>query len=117
MLLGHQPDPGRETAARRECRPIRYLGDQGGGDDRANAGNFLQPAAFFTRPVPSMDMFLDRSNLGRDNGILPSKNGEAQPRSRWNAIILLVSNDLEQLGRAIAALRRDNAELRHMPSD
>ena len=77
----------------------------------------IRPSALFTRPVPDMDVFLDRSDLCRDSCILASKNGEAQARHRRNAIILLVSNDLEQLCRAIAALRRDDAELGHMPTD
>ena len=47
---------------------------------------------------------------------MTSKGIEAEPRRRWNAIILLVSDDLEQLCRAIAALRRDNAELGHVPT-
>src|SRR6516164_2813074 len=42
---------------------------------------------------------------------------EAEPRDRWNAIIVLVSNDPEQLCRAIAALGADNAELSHVPTD
>src|SRR5262249_35425031 len=38
-------------------------------------------------------------------------------RGRWNAIVLLVSDDLEQFCCAIAALCRDKAELGHMPTD
>src|SRR5262249_51082899 len=52
MLLGHQPDPRGETAARGERRPISNFGPQRGGDDRANTGDFLQPPARFTRAVP-----------------------------------------------------------------
>jgi hypothetical protein len=48
---------------------------------------------------------------------LATKDVEAEPRGRWNAMILLVSDDVEQLCRAIAALRRDNAELGHVPTD
>src|SRR5262249_49740179 len=93
MLSGHQPDPGGKTAARRECLPIPYLGYQRSGDDRADAGNFLEPPAFFTRPVPSMDVFLDRSNLCRDRYILASQNIEAYPRGDRNAVVLLVGDD------------------------
>src|SRR5262249_47488691 len=42
---------------------------------------------------------------------------KAEPRDRWNAIIVLVSNDPEQFCRAIAALSADNAELGHVPTD
>jgi hypothetical protein len=102
MLSGHQSNPGGETAARRERSPIPNLGNQRGSDDRANAGDFLQPPAFFTRPVPGVDVFLDRSDLGRYRCILASQNIEAQARSGCNPIVLLVSDDLEQFRRAIA---------------
>src|SRR5262245_32590273 len=110
VLSGHQADPCSETAPRRECLPITYFSQQCGGDDRANAGDFLQPPAFLTRAVPGMDTLLDRHDLCPDGRVLATKDAEAETRSRWNAIILLVSDDLEQFGRAIAALRRDNAE-------
>ena len=64
-----------------------------------------------------MDALLERYDLCSDNRILASKDAEAEPRGRWNAVILLVSDDLEQLCRAIAALRGDNAELGHVPTD
>src|SRR5499433_4560007 len=64
-----------------------------------------------------MDAFLDCYDLCPDSRILASKDVEAEPRGRWNAIVLLVSDDLEQFGSAIAALCRDNAELGHMPTD
>src|SRR6516162_865035 len=116
MLSRHQADPRSETAARRKLFPIPYLGHQRGGDDRANTRDFLQPSAFLTRAV-LMDAFLDGYDLCPDNRILTGKDVEAEPRGRWNAIILLVSDDLEQLCRAIAALCGDNAELSHMPTD
>jgi hypothetical protein len=117
MLSRHQPDPRSETAARPKFFPISHLSHQRGGDDRANTGDFLQPPAFFTRAVPGMDTFLGGHDLFPDSSILASKDVEAEPRGRWNAIILLVSDDLEQLCRAIAAFRSDNAELGQMPTD
>src|SRR5215467_11108594 len=117
MLSRHQADPRCETAARRERLPISYLGHERGGDDRANTRAFLQPPAFFARAVPGVDTLLDRHDLCPDDRILASKNIEAEPRGRWNAIILLVSDDLEQFCCAIAALGRDNAELGHVPAD
>src|SRR5215831_17168080 len=63
-----------------------------------------------------MDAFLDCCDLCPDNRILASKDVEAEPRGR-NAIILLISDDLEQLCRAIATLGRDKAELGHVPTD
>src|SRR5262249_24674055 len=45
------------------------------------------------------------NDLCPDSRILASKDVEAEPRGPWNAIILLVSDDLEQFCRAIAALR------------
>src|SRR6266566_7097224 len=111
MLSRHQPDPRSETAARREDLPISYFGHQRGGDDRANTRDFLQPPAFFTRAVPGMDTLLDGYGLFPDSRILASKDVETEPGGRWNAIILLISDDLEQLCRAIAALCGDDAEL------
>ena len=67
--------------------------------------------------MPGMDVLLNVPDLCRDRYILPSKNIETQPRGSGNAIVILSSNDLEQLGRVDASLRRDNAELSHMPSD
>ena len=90
---------------------------QGGGDDRADTGYFFQPSAFFARSVPGMDVLLDVSNLDRHSRILPSQGIEAQARCRRDAIVLLIGNDLEQFGRAFAAFRRDNAELRQMSAD
>src|ERR1700746_1684291 len=99
MLSRHQANPRSETAARREHLPISPLGHQRGGDNRANARDFLQPPALFTRAVPSMDALLDGHDLCPDNRILASKDVEAEPRGRWNAIILFVGDDLEQLCR------------------
>src|SRR5215510_4131927 len=64
-----------------------------------------------------MNVLLDVSDLGRESGILASKDIEAQARYHRDAIVLRVSNDLEQLRRTIAALGRDDTELRQMPSD
>src|SRR5215471_6941896 len=64
-----------------------------------------------------MDALLDGHDLCPDNRVLASKDVEAQLRGLWNAIIVLVSDDLEQLCRAIATFRRDNAELGHVPTD
>src|SRR5712671_2174563 len=66
--------------------------------------------------MPGMDAPLDGYGLCPDSRILASKDVETEPGGRWNAIILLISDDLEQLCRAIAALRRDDAELGHMPA-
>ena len=52
--------------------------------------------------MPGMDVLLEGSDLNRDSGILPSKNVEAQACYRWDAIIILVGNNLDQFGRAIA---------------
>src|SRR5215471_20093213 len=117
MLSRHQADPRSETAARRELLPISHLSHQRGGDDRANTRDFLQPPAFLTRAVPGVDAFLDGHDLCPDNRILASKDVEAEPRGRWNAIILLVSDDLEQFRCAIAALSSNNAEFGHVPTD
>ena len=55
-------------------------------------------------------MLLKGSDLCRGIGVLPSKSAETQSRNRWNAVIIRISNDLQQLDRAIAALGRDDAE-------
>ena len=55
--------------------------------------------------------YLDSSNLCCDRGVLAGKNIEAEPCGRGYPTILLVSNDLEQLGCAVAPLCRKNAEL------
>src|SRR6266851_2813449 len=67
--------------------------------------------------MPGMDAPLDGYGLFPDSRILASKDVETEPGGRRNTIILLISDDLEQLCRAIAALRRDDAELGHMPAD
>ena len=59
MLLRHQPDPGRKIAPRAERLPVADLGNQGGGHNRANAGDLLQPPAGFTRAMPGMDALVD----------------------------------------------------------
>src|SRR5499433_2571010 len=64
-----------------------------------------------------MDTLLAGYDLFPDSRILASNDAEAEPRRRWNAIIVFVRDDLEQLCRAIAALCGDNAELGHMPAD
>src|SRR6266498_3590439 len=85
--------------------------------DRANTRDFLQPPTFFTRAVRGMDTPLDGHDLCPDGRILASKHVEAEPCGLRNAIVLLVSDYLEQFCRAIAALCRDNAELGHVPTD
>ena len=95
MLPGNQAYPRRETTARRECFPIADLGDQGGGDDRTDARDFLKPPALFTRSMPGVDALLDSTDLCRDTYVLASKNLEAKPCGRRNAIILLVCNNLQ----------------------
>src|SRR5262245_33741248 len=117
MLSRHQADPRSETAARRELFPISDLGHQRGSDDRTNARDFLQPPAFFTRAMPGMNAFLNGHDLCLDLRILASKDVQAEPRGRWNATIVLVSADLEQLRRAVAAPGGSNAELGHVPTD
>src|SRR4029453_15680179 len=117
MLSRHQADPCSKAAPRRERLPISDLGHQRGSDDRANTGDFLQPPAFFTRAMPGMDTLLDGHDLCPDNRVLASKDAEAEPRGHWNTIILLVSDGLDQLCRAIAALCSDDAELGHVPTD
>src|SRR5262249_12522408 len=67
--------------------------------------------------MPGMDAPLDGYGLFPDSRILASKDVETEPGGRWNAIILLISDDLEQLCRAIAALRGDDAEFGHVPAD
>ena len=67
--------------------------------------------------MPGMDAPLDGYGLFPDSRILASKDVETEPGGRWNAIILLISDDLEQLCRAIAALRRDNAEAHDPDAD
>jgi hypothetical protein len=109
MLLGNKANPGRQVAAGREGFPIAYFRHQSCGDDRANAGDLLEPPAFGARAVPGMDALLNDPDLCRDRYILPSKNIETEPRGGGNAIVILSSNDLEQLGRAIASPCRDNA--------
>src|SRR5215469_10771288 len=104
MLPRHQPNPSRQVASGREGCPIAYLGDQSGGDNRADAGYSLEPPALLARTMPSVDVLLDSSDLYCDGFILPSKNGETEPCSCRKAIVISVDNDLDQLGRALAAL-------------
>ena len=56
---------------------------QCGGDDGPDAGDFHQPSALFTRPVPDMDVFLDRSDLCRDSCIFTA----GMRLSSWLAMI------------------------------
>src|SRR5262245_41498357 len=63
MLSRHQSDPCSKTAAGRERFPISDLGHQRGSDNRTNTRDFLQPSAFFTRAVPSVDTLLDGHDL------------------------------------------------------
>jgi hypothetical protein len=64
-----------------------------------------------------MGAFLDGHDFCPDGRVLASKDAEAEPRGRWNTIILLVGDDLEQRCCAVAALCSDNAEFGHMPTD
>src|SRR6516165_2597713 len=67
--------------------------------------------------MPGMDALVDSSDLCCDRGVLACKNFEAEPCGLRDPTILLVSNDLEQLGCAVASLRRDNAELGQVTAD
>ena len=57
------------------------------------------------------------SDLCCDSFILSSKNSETEPCDCSNPIVIGVANDLDQLGSAMTALGRDDAELRHMATD
>src|SRR5262249_57253145 len=48
VLRGPKADPSRQTAPRAERPPVADLSNQGSGDDRANAGDLLEPPALFT---------------------------------------------------------------------
>src|ERR1700741_1580990 len=67
--------------------------------------------------MPGMDALLDSSDLPRNRGVLAGQNTKADPCGRRYPAILLVSNDLEQLGRAVTPLRRDNAKLSQVTAD
>ena len=67
--------------------------------------------------MPGMDALIDGADLRGECHVLASKHLEAKPRNWRNAIIPGARNDLQQLGRAIAALGRDDAELGHMSAN
>jgi hypothetical protein len=48
VLLRHQPDPGGQTTPGAKRLPVADLGNKGGGHDRPNTRNLLQPPARFT---------------------------------------------------------------------
>src|SRR3954452_3090618 len=116
MLLGNQSNPGGQVASGRERRPIAYLCDQRGCDYRTDA-RYAQPPAFLTRSVPGVDGLFDGADLYSQGCILAGQSIEAEPCSGWNAIVLLVSDDLDQFGRAVAAFGRDDTEFSHMPAN
>src|SRR3954449_9039131 len=91
MLLGNQSNPGGQVASGRERRPIAYLCDQRGCDDRTDARDALEPPAFLTRSVPGVDVLFDGADLYSQGCILAGQSIEAEPCSGWNAIVLLVS--------------------------
>ena len=64
-----------------------------------------------------MNALVDRCDLGAEAQVLAGKKIEAKSGNRRNAIVRYIANNLEQLGSAIAALRRDDAEFGHMPAD
>jgi hypothetical protein len=59
MLLGNKTDPGCQASPGRKHFPITDLGDQGGGDDRTDARDFLKPPALLTRSMLGVDALLD----------------------------------------------------------
>src|SRR5512137_1810895 len=71
VLLGHQPDPGGKIASRSERLPVADLGNQRGGDDRADARDLLQPPARLARAMPGQDFLLDGPELGAEGAVLP----------------------------------------------
>jgi len=80
-----------------------------GANDRANTRDFLQPPAFFNiEAIGSMDAALSMGygSTAPDSRIIgASKGGRPRLKNRgggWTAINLLISDDLEQLCRAIA---------------
>src|SRR5690349_11809944 len=63
MLLGHQPDPGREVASRAECFRVSDAGDQGRGKCGADARNLIEPFARFMRAMPNHDLPIELKYL------------------------------------------------------
>ena len=56
VLPGHEPEPGGEPAAIGEGLRVTDRGHERTGRDRADAGDFLEPAAGFVLPVPDLDL-------------------------------------------------------------
>ena len=112
MLLGNKPNPGRQVASGRECFPITHLGNQGGGDDRTDARDLLEPPAFFTRSVPGMDMLLEGADFCRDVCVLVSKNVEANRAVagiRSSSAFAMISNSSAVPLRPLAEIRPSSA--------
>lgn len=63
VLLGYQPEPGRELSPGTECLSVANRGDQRGGGDEADAGDGLQPPARGIRAMPGQQLDLDLEDL------------------------------------------------------
>src|SRR5215213_5165150 len=63
MLLGYQPEPGRELAPGPKRTRVIDTRGQGGGRDEADAGDRLQTLAHGIGPVPLHQLDLDLPDL------------------------------------------------------
>src|SRR5437764_13579354 len=87
VLLGHQTDPSGKIAPRAEGAPVADLRNQGRGDDRTNAWDFLESSALLATSVPRMNALVDRCDLGAEAQVLARKKIEAKSGNRRNAIV------------------------------
>src|SRR4029078_13095796 len=66
VLLGHEPDPGREIPPGSESLRISDAGDQSGGQRRTDAGNLVEPLARLVGSVPGDDHKVELHDLRLD---------------------------------------------------
>jgi hypothetical protein len=96
---------------------IRHAGDEGAGEQRADAGDFHQPAAGLARPRRLADCPVVLEDLRGEQLQLGGEHRQTDARRRRQTRVARVGDDREQARQPLAADRRDDAESGHVRAD
>src|SRR4029077_11636377 len=97
VLFGHEAHPGGKVSSRSKCSRVGNTCYQRGGQRRPDSRNRIKPFARLIGSMPGHDMCVERQDLRLVHVQQQKKWGCTLASDRCNAIILRISDDIEQL--------------------
>lgn len=80
-------------------------------------GDLIKPFARLIGSMPGHDVAVELQDLRLDRMQLRTKGGNTFTFDLWHAIVIGISDDIEQLFDTVSANRRDDAELGEVGAD